>query len=288
MIPLLFLLAAITAGQATPSVRHFKPADKSIVPKSLLDSKYLCGDMEDFGETMTVCEEDFYQLGRVWTGDVNDDGVKELVIYLGPEWSGSAGDSYELLQKRGKQWIPLLGEDADWFTPDPRFDLLPIVRGGYHDLRVSVDLCMKWDGDDYVYYSDDDYHKLSPSFFDASHWVEAEIFWAIRYRGLNSLHLKPMWSSVPDPKEITRVVTVDDPQSNLKWVALFKGGVWGVRGNRGFLLLPQPAYKGSEKMEIDGDWLVIHGDYESPSKEPRVVARYNRVTHELKLEEALK
>ncbi|HEV2490617.1 MAG TPA: hypothetical protein VGT03_12480 [Candidatus Acidoferrales bacterium] len=280
MLLLVFLFASLSAGRTTPPVRHFDRVTKSAVPKDLLDSKYLCGDTYDNDETTESCEEDFKEFGKVWAGDVNDDGLKELVIYLGPTWSGSAGDSYLLLGKNANGWMSLLSQFDDWFTDEPRFDILPTAHHGYHDLRVSNDLCMKFDGTHYVFYDDADYHSLSPAFFDASRWREAEIFWAIRYRGRNDFQFTPQW--YPSFRYRSSVnVQLDDPQYGLEWTALFKGGIWGVSGKKAFLLLPRPAYKGSERMEIVGEWLVIHGENDDVDKEPSVVARYNRRTHEM-------
>ena len=73
----------------------------------------------------------------------------------------------------------------------------------------------------------------------------------------------------------------------LRWVAIFKGGVYGVEGDRSFLLLPRPAYGGAERLEIDGDWLVVFAsvslEHADPKLEVREVARYNRRTRELRV-----
>src|SRR5262249_61350825 len=69
----------------------------------------------------------------------------------------------------------------------------------------------------------------------------------------------------------------DSEDKNLTWVSLFKGGIWGLRGNRAFLLVPQLAYLGAQRLEIRGDWLLIYGRLEQ--SQPNV--RYNRRTHEL-------
>lgn len=84
---LLTVLATTGASQAAGSVRHFQRAEEYIVPKSLLDSEYLCGDTDSTTESVKECEEDFKRIGAVWTGDVNDDGTQELVIYPGTAWS---------------------------------------------------------------------------------------------------------------------------------------------------------------------------------------------------------
>jgi hypothetical protein len=251
----LMTVLATGASHVVGSVRHFQRTDKSIVPKSLLDSQYLCGGVGDTTESVKECEEDFKRIGAVWTGDVNDDGTQELVIYPGTAWSGSGGDSYFLFRKRGRKWIPLFPSSQDWFTRDPRFDILPLAHEGYHDLRIAQDWCVKWDGKRYVNYSDADYHRLPLDFFDPSQWTEAGIFWTIHYRGLKTFRLAPKYG--------------------LAWIAVFKGGVWGVRDTRAFLLFPQLAYTGAHKLEFQGDWLLIYGE------EPWAVAKYNRRTKEL-------
>jgi len=275
MFSTLILIAMLAAGQVTPQVRQFQRASKSIVPKSVLDSKMICGDTASTLETVDECEKKFESYGGAWTGDVNDDGVKELVVF--PGWTGTGGSTYFLLQRRGADWIPLIDE---WFTSNPEFDILPITRNGYHDLRIAIDQCVKWNGKQYVDYEDADYHRLSPEFFDASNWWNAFIVWDIHYQGLNDFHFEPQWFPMPAPQHRSSSnVVVNDPQNGLKWVAFFKGGVWGVKGESEFLLLPQPAYAGAQEMEIDGDWLVIHGD--TPSPNPSVVARYNLRTKEM-------
>jgi hypothetical protein len=280
MIATLLALFLITA-QADPSVKHFHKVAKSAFPQSALESN-ICE-----GEPKKKCLEDFREEGEVWAGDVNDDGENELLVYPGFDWQGTLGKWYFLYQKRGDRWIPLYRDEYDsgWQVRSPRFDILPIVRDGYHDLRVAAAWCLKWDGKNYVVYGDSDYHQLSPPFFDSSDWQEAEIFWDVRYKGLKSISVEPQWFPLPKGwRQDATTVEVEDTEFNVVWVALFKGGVWGVRNNRAFLLLPQPAYKGSEQMELDGDWLVIHGEIEDFSTPPNVVARYNRRTHELRME----
>ena len=179
-----------------------------------------------------------------------------------------------------------------WQVNDPRFDILPISHDGYHDLRVATDLCLKWDGQNYVDYEDSDYHHLSPGFFNSDDWQEAELFWAVRYKGLNEIKdVEPQWFPAPallrkEAQRQHKETTVDDPKHRIVWVSVFKGSVWGVAGNRAFLLLPRPAYKGSEHMEFDGDWLVIHGESQIDGSSGPIVARYNRRTHELKIEQS--
>jgi hypothetical protein len=53
--------------------------------------------------------------------------------------------------------------------------------------------------------------------------------------------------------------------------------VWGVQGDRAFLLVPQPSYLGAQKLELSGDWLLVYG--EIAEEQPEI--RYNRRTHEV-------
>jgi len=275
----------LQSGQASSrssAVEHFHKVPKKLFPRSVL--KHLCSDA---AESESDCLESFQESGQVWAGDVNDDGINELLIYPGPDWSGTAGDTYILYQRQARKWTPLYPNQGyfGWQVPDPRFDILPVLHGGYHDLRVSTDWCLKWDGEKYVDYEASDYHKLSPDFFNRSNWYEAGIFWNIHYTGLRHVRIKPQWFTIPSDFSTRGRVNakIEDSEQGVVWTALFKGGVWGVRGSRAFLLLPQPAYKGSEQMEIDGDWLVIHGEIEDFSTPPPVVARYNRRTKELQI-----
>ena len=66
-------------------------------------------------------------------------------------------------------------------------------------------------------------------------------------------------------------------------LSFFKGGVWAVKGNRAFLLVPQPSHLGAQRLELRGDWLFIYGELEEPDDSPDV--RYNRRTHELRYAE---
>ncbi len=275
------LAMVLFAAPAAPPVKHFHKVSKTLFPRSVLKND-LCDEESD-----KECFEDFRDNGEVWAGDVNDDGVNELLVFPGVGWEGTAGDVHFLYQKQRDRWIPLyLGEQGDlgWQALEPRFDILPIKHDGYHDLRVAADWCVKWDGEHYVDYDDSDYRKLSPSYFNPSNWHEAEIFWAIHYRGLDEARVRPQWFPIPRDFTPPMGLTVDDPEHGVFWLARFKGGVWGVDEGRAFLLLPRPDYRGSEKMELDGDWLVIHGEIDDISKPPAVVARYNRRTHELRME----
>jgi hypothetical protein len=279
MVARLLALLVLTA-HAGPSVKYFHKVANDTFPQSVLES-----DICEY-ESKKECLKDFQENGEVWAGDVNDDGVNELLVFPGVRFEGTLGRWYSLYQKREDRWVPLYKTEYDigWQVRSPRFDILPVTHGGYHDLRVADALCLKWNGKHYVDYRDSDYHQLSPAFFDSSDWQEAEIFWDIRYKGLKDISFEPQWFPLPIGwKQDVTTVDVEDPEFNTVWVALFKGGVWGVRNNQGFLLLPQPAYRGSEQMELDGDWLVVHGEIEDFATPPPVVARYDRRTRQLRM-----
>jgi len=159
-------------------------------------------------------------------------------------------------------------------------------------------MCIKWDGKEYVVYEPADYHSLSPSWFNDHDSREAEIFWAIRYSAHNKVIFAPQWFPVSGDDFVTltsdhprpsapisepRLVAaeLDDPQENLRWYGLLKGGIWAVRGNQAFFLAPQVSetFENIERLKIDGDWLRGFGDSAS---QPSI--RYNRHTHELILD----
>jgi len=178
---------------------------------------------------------------------------------------------------------------------------LPIIRKGYHDLRIEVDHCLKWDGKHYIDYDFIDYTRLHADWFDTSDSHEAELFWMMRYQEGRSIQFDPQWFTV-SAQEFNRPVqaymsfpvrvlefpklpyeSLQDPDLGLKWLSFFKGGVWGVKGDRAFLLVPQPSYLGAQRLELHGDWLFIYGELEESRGSPDV--RYNRRTHELRYAE---
>lgn len=274
------LAMVLFAAPTTPPVKHFHKVSKKLFPRSVLEE--LCSDAESIKE----CFESFQEIGEVWAGDVNDDGVDELLVFPGGGWVGSAGEWYMLFQQQNEKWIPLYPNQggSGWQVNEPRFDILPVMHDGYHDLRIAPDWCLKWDGEHYVDYEASDYHKLSPSYFNASNWHEAEIFWANHYRGLDEARVRPQWFPIPRDFTPPMGLTVDDPEHGVFWLAQFKGGVWGVDEGRAFLLLPHGPYRGAAKLELDGDWLVIYAEPEELSAPPPMFARYNRKTHVLRME----
>ena len=266
----LFLMALLLGAESSGVARHFRPAEKSVVPAILIEE--LCPDPEG-----KACWQAFKETGDIWVGDVNDDGVEELLLFPGSSYSGTGGQSLFLYQKRQGKWVSLMEEEG-WLIRGRRLDILPIVREGYHDLRLGVDFCLQWSGKQYVAYEPSDYRQLSPDFFPAPDVHEAVIFWRIRYDGLRVVRFEPQWIS--DVPSWSVNAELDDPLLGLRWVAMFKGGVYGVQDHRSFLLLPQPAYLGAAKLQFDGDWLLIYNEEESP----QVLARYNRRTGELRIE----
>ena len=106
------------------------------------------------------------------------------------------------------------------------------MRNGHHDLRVEVQRCLKWDGAKYVWYEPEDYHRLSPGWFNASDNREAEIFWSIRYAGQDTMKFAPQWFPLAKndffglelqlwrPALDSRFVseTLDDPQEHVRWI----------------------------------------------------------------------
>ncbi|MBI4465863.1 MAG: hypothetical protein HY656_00345 [Acidobacteria bacterium] len=264
------LLGVLLASGPAAELRHFRPAEKSLVPAALIEE--LCPDPE-----RKACWQFFEETGKAWVGDVSNDGEAELLIFPGRAFVGSGGLSLFLYQRRGEQWISLIEEEG-WLIRGIRVDILPIVRRGYSDLRLGADLCWKWNGAQYVAYEPEDYRQLSPAWFDASDLREAEIFWRLRYGGLKKFNFEPQW--FPGVPKGSVNSTLDDAELGWRWVAMFKGGVYGARGEESFLLLPQPDYLGAGRLELEGDWLLIYG----PGDPPDLLARYNRRTRELRIE----
>jgi hypothetical protein len=298
-------LLAVVLLAPSPSlpVKHFRLIEKSDLPKTFL--RYLCGSVQDTSERKD-CIKSFEKNGAVWAGDVNDDNEDEYIVDSGG-LPGTLGPARSLVQLRGSDWVELVCRkeedfcDSEWNTLRARFDILPLVRKGYHDLRIEVGHCLKWDGQHYVDYEPADYSQLRAEWFDTKDNHEAELFWMMRYHERKGIRFEPQWFTV-SPKEFGRPVQAyigfpvrvvefpklpyvsrQDPELGLIWLSFFKGGVWGVKGNRAFLLVPQPSYLGAQRLELRGDWLFIYGELEEPDNSPDV--RYNRRTHELRYTE---
>lgn len=265
-----FLLFALLLGAGSPdAVKHFRPAKKSMVPASAF--RDICADLVN-----EACRQEFLASGAAWLGDVNDDGRNELLVFPGSSFSGTGGQSYFLYQRQGGKWVSL-AEDG-WQLRGRRFDILPMVRQGYYDLRIGVDSCVKWNGTQYEPYEAVDYRQLSPELFPAPDVYDAALLWQVRYAGLTTVQFEPAW--VPDLPRGSANAELEDPEFGLRWVAMFKGGVYAVQAQRSFLLLPQPTYLGAAKLRFEGDWLLIYDEQEPPS----LLARYNRRTGELRIE----
>jgi hypothetical protein len=299
------ILAVVLFAASPPSpIKHFRPIEKSDLPKTFL--QYLCGNVQQTTEK-TDCIDSFEKNGAVWAGDVNDDNADEYIVDSG-RVPGTLGPALSLLQLRGSDWVELICRDKEedfcdssWNTLRARFDILPTVRNGYHDLRVEVSHCLKWDGKRYVDYDEADYTHLRSEWFDTSDSHEAELFWVMRYQERKTIWFEPQWFTV-SIKEFNRrpqaymsfpvrvlefprlpYATRRDPELGLTWLSFFKGGVWGLQGNRAFLLVPQPSYLGAQRLELRGEWLLIYGELEEPDDKPDI--SYNRYTHELRYAE---
>lgn len=317
MSPAILILSMslfFSLNSAAP-VRHFVSVPVSRFPRAVFLREFCEGSLVELEE----CWASFRNHGGVWAADVDGDHVDELIVEPAGGWAGSAGAWYFLYRKKGNDWISMEREAKDaknkddevgWQTKRPRFDVLPTVRDRHHDLRVEVDGCLKWDGAKYVWYEPEDYHRLSPTWFNASDNREAEIFWAIRYAGEDTMKFEPQWFPLAKDDFLTlgapqsgshavyppRIVaeTLDDPQEHVRWIGILKGGVWGIRGNRVFFLAPQlsETFEGILGLKLEGDWLLAYGqtvvDAEksttAPEDQIRPSIRYNRRTHELQIE----
>jgi len=268
MFAVLFLTFLMNL-QDVPQTTHFRPFKKSLVPSALFATDPPCPEPDEPSD----CRRRFKSVGNAWTGDVNGDGLDELLIV--PGTGGTGGSDMWLYQKIGNRWRPILYA----FPYLERLDILPIVRSGYHDLHLDSLQCYKWNGHKYVAYASEDYRKLQPEFFDTSNPINASILWLARYAGLKEFQFEPRWFSFV-PRQTHLGESLEDRKHNLRWVAEFKGAVWGVRGNRSFLIIPRPAHTGCDRLGFEGDWLLIYG-VGFGMEEEKPIARYNRRTHRL-------
>ena len=277
MFVALLSIAMVVVPEAM-NVKQFSPAPKTLVPRALIESE-LCPDPDG-----KDCWLIFEETGKVWVGDVNGDGADELLIYPGLGFTGSGGDWYFLYQRQGGNWVSLISTDSEkgWQIQDPRSDILPVVRNAYHDLRLSADGCLKWNGSQYELYEPGDYHQLRAEFFDASNPQEAEIFWRIRYEGQKTIQFEPQWFPLQTAWR-KPLIELADPQNGLTWVSRPKGGVYGIQVDRAFLLVPRRSYLGAERLELQGDWLLIYDDSGGDQSPAQPSARYNRLTQQLEL-----
>jgi hypothetical protein len=297
----LILVSSLLGSSNSSPVTHFRPFKKSQLPESFF--QYLCRETK--GQTeRKVCIQNFIRTGSAWAGDVNNDGVDEFIVDAG-DVPGTEGPSWEVIQLRGKNWVSLACLDPNegceplWNSLHARFDILPITRHGYHDLRIEVDRCLKWDGHYYVEYDDSDYPRLNKVWFDVNDSREAELFWKIQYSGEDVIQFRPLWFPVSQ-EEFSRPVqhymglpvrviefpkltceSLSDLDQGVNWVSFCRAGVWGVRGDHAFLLVPRPSYLGASRLELRGDSLYIYGEVnEETDAQPTII--YNRRTGELR------
>jgi hypothetical protein len=80
--------------------------------------------------------------------------------------------------------------------------------------------------------------------------------------------------------EWTSITKIEDSDYKIKWVATINGGVSGIGDGRSFLWLEKRGLQGATKLELDRDWLVVSAEIHTDA---RLVARYNRRTRELKI-----
>lgn len=310
---LMMWITLLSSPSPVSPVRHFSTVPTGRFPRAVFLRNFCEGEPSE----LLQCWASFRDHGEVWAADIDESRIESLLVMPGGSWEGSFGNWYFLYRKQGRNWVvEKIAKDKDdengWQTWHPRFDVLPIVRNGHHDLRVVVDACLKWDGAKYVWYEPEDYHHLSSAWFDATNSREAEIFWAIRYAGMNKITFEPQWFPLPkddfrtifeEPQPHFRVIpervvaeSLEDQAEHLSWVGMVKGGVWGVRGNRVFLLTPQLSYtfEGVDNLRLEGDWLLAYGAAQDASDvgksdsvsggRVRPSIRYNRRTHELQIE----
>jgi hypothetical protein len=311
-ILILWMTLFSSSGPSSP-VRRFSPVPISRLPRAVYLRDFCEGETSELEE----CWASFRDHGGVWSANIDDSRLDTLLVNpSGVNWQGALGEWYFLYRRHGEDWtqekISRGEDDANgWQTWHPRFDVLPTVRNGHHDLRVVVDGCLKWDGAKYAWYEPEDYHRLSPEWFDATDNHEAEIFWSIRYAGLNKITFEPQWFPLrkedfwtigEDPPRFSFILgrlvaeTLEDPQEKVRWVGMQKGGVWGIRGERVFLLAPQVSYtfEGIDGLRFEGDWLLAYGERQDARNvgkseivsgdRVRPSIRYNRRTHELQIE----
>jgi len=251
--------------------------------------------------------------GKVWAGDVNGDHIDELILFPGVQAAGSGGRNYYLYQRHGKDWQSIvMTDDMDsWFTDRPRFDILPITRSGYRDLRVAVNDCLKWSDGKYVFYDPADYAALVPNWFDDADPHQAEIFWTIGHAKTEPSRLEPQWFPIspsffseqlgrkkPNRQQAEKIAgewhndggfprsvraALEDAAQNIRWLSLQRAGVWGVRGNRAFLLVPRSSYLGVCTLTIKGDWLLGYESCSAEDEQSEPDVRYNLRTHELQI-----
>lgn len=269
----LVLAASLLACSSALPANGFQEVKRSKVPREAILQN--CDDLEGH-----PCWQEFQRNGKAYTVDVNDDGENELLIHIGIQDEGSGGAGYALLQKQGDSWKEI--DDGSWLLYwGLRLRKLENTRLGYHDLRIGHSLFVKWDGTKYVPFEPADFKLLQDSFFDPNDPQDAEILWLIRYAGSKSIDFTPQWNLRPKTLR-SWPHPVKDPLQRIEWFSVYKGGVWGIQGQRVFLLLPRASYLGSTDMQLDGDWLILYGDpWCDDCTSHMELARYQLRSHEL-------
>ena len=210
MLTILTLLL-LTSSSAQP-VRHFQKLDKKSVPFTLFRDQHKTFDHEDATEASVAFL--YSAAGVAFAGDLNDDGTDELLIVPDDGTCGSSGCEFYLFGDKEGTWVALAGTDGGIARDQSNgLDILPIVRRGYHDIRI-LDDCVKWNGRRYVPYEPADYRQLSPDWFDHSDFWSAVILWRIECEGLQTIKIVPQWvTGVPQGIQ-TRNSTTQTTTSN--------------------------------------------------------------------------
>lgn len=274
------LLLAMTMLAVVPAEKavSFKIVENDAIPQSLIDKINNC----DYDTAQAdACRKEFLERNNVWSGDVNGDGSTEFLVHPRPAWGGSGGYSVSLYREDGGSWRSLF--DEKFMVNSFRFQLVSVERQGYKDLRIGSSGCYRWDGEYYVMCSAEEYGEWRPDYFDQSNWFNAKLFWEMRYRGRKTFKIEPRWFDAPpvltlvsQDKHDGRVLK--DSQYGISWVVFQRRGVWGVKGNRAFLLTPVSA----RHLKIVEDWLLI----EHFGAGEIHLSRYNRRTGRLEREAA--
>jgi len=267
------LLSFLASSAAFPA-DGFHEINRSKVPPEALAQ--ICNDFEGH-----PCWKEFLKNGKAFAIDANDDGRNEFLIHIGFQDTGSGGDGYALVQKQGSHWKEI-DDGYCLIYWGLRLKKLDKVRFGYHDLRLGRTQFVKWAGTKYVSYEPADYRALSPSLFDPNDPGDSEILWLIHNAGVGHIAFEPHWISQPRDLRYAWIGPVRDASQQIDWLGVGKGGVWGIRNKRAFLLLPRASYLGATDIQLDGDWLVIYGDpWCAHCASHSELARYQLRSHEL-------
>ena len=277
----LYLLA--TALIASPD--DFRKIGNNEVPSAAISA--ICDNDKDGS-----CRQDFLRNGEAYEVVVNPAKEPVLLIFGGNGFSGSGGETYVLVQKLAAGWEKI--KASDWqIYHGLHLRKLPKTRDGYQDLRLGRTLCVKWNGNSYVEYETNDFRKLPEAMFDANSIDDAELLWLIRHAGQTGIQVEERW--MPRPSEISEQYVNGRPRVEAKGregdftvVAAYRGGVWGVKKDEAFLLLPRPTYLGADDLKTDHGWLIVYGDSCGVSTTETEIARYNLRTGRLMIQGCVK